>query len=162
MGVAGCGKSSVGAALARRLGAVYVDGDDLHPAANVAKMAAGIPLDDADRAPWLRRVGETLAEAGAPTFVGCSALQRKYRDILREVAGDALVFVHLSGTREVIHARMAARSGHFMPLALLDSQFAALEPLAADERGFDIDIDRPLDDIVRLAESKLRGEYAWV
>ena len=156
MGVAGCGKSSVGAAVAERLGAVYEDGDDLHPPANIAKMSRGAPLTDADRAPWLDSVGDRLAAAEGPLLIGCSALKRAYRDRIRARAGDGVVFLHLTGTREVIAGRMAAREGHFMPLSLLDSQFAALQPLASGETGIAIDIDQPFDAVVAAAHASLR------
>lgn len=150
MGVSGCGKSSVGMALADRLGIAFVDGDDLHPAANVAKMRAGIALTDDDRWPWLDRVAAVLAQ-DAPVIVACSALRRAYRDRLREGVGAPLSIVYLAGSRQTIAARMAARSGHFMPTALLDSQFATLEPPDRAE-ALVIDIDRPLallvDDIL--------------
>src|SRR4051794_10885511 len=124
MGVSGSGKSTVGAALAQRLGVPFEDGDDLHPAANIAKMSAGVPLDDEDRYPWLEAIGEWLAahQAGGGV-VSSSALKRKYRDQLRRhVPG--LEFLHLHGSREVIAARQATRAGHFMPASLLASQFA--------------------------------------
>ena len=146
MGVSGCGKSSVGAGLAARLGLNYRDGDDLHPPENVAKMRAGMPLTDADRWPWLDRVGQVLL-AEAPVIVGCSALKRAYRDRIRTAAGGPVTFVHLDGSQEVIAARMALRQGHYMPLSLLDSQFAALEPPAAEE-AITVSIDQPLDAIV--------------
>ncbi|MBI1218471.1 MAG: gluconokinase [Rhodobacteraceae bacterium] len=147
MGVAGSGKSSVGAALSARLGIPYRDGDDLHPAANVAKMSRGEPLTDADRAPWLRQVGMALHD-GAPLIIGCSALKRAYRDLIRAEAAGPVTFVHLAGSRAVIAARMAARKGHFMPPALLESQFAALEPPGADEDAVTVDIDQPLAALV--------------
>ena len=143
MGVAGCGKSTVGAALSVRLGVPYRDGDDLHSAANIAKMRRGEPLTDADRAPWLRAVGAALHD-GAPLIIGCSALKRQYRDLIRAEAGGPVTFVHLAGSRAVIAARMAARTGHFMPPALLDSQFAALEPPGADENAVTVSIDQPV------------------
>lgn len=146
MGVSGCGKSSVGAGLAARLGLNYRDGDDLHPPENVAKMRAGMPLTDADRWPWLDRVGQVLL-AEAPVIVGCSALKRAYRDRIRTAAGGPVTFVHLAGSQEVIAARMALRQGHYMPLSLLDSQFAALEPPAAAE-AITVSIDQPLEAIV--------------
>ncbi|RLJ51766.1 gluconokinase/shikimate kinase [Litoreibacter meonggei] len=148
MGVAGCGKSSVGQAVADRLGALYFDGDDLHPQSNIDKMAAGTPLDDTDRAPWLDKVGAALAEANGPTLIGCSALKRAYRDRIR-VACPQAQFAHLMGDRAVIEARMSARSGHFMPVSLLDSQFATLEPLQADEAGFAVDIAQDFDAVVQ-------------
>ena len=146
MGVSGCGKSSVGARLATRLGLNYRDGDDLHPPENVAKMRAGMPLTDADRWPWLDRVGQVLL-AEAPVIVGCSALKRAYRDRIRTAAGGPVTFVHLAGSQEVIAARMALRQGHYMPLSLLDSQFAALEPPAAEE-AITVSIDQPLEALV--------------
>lgn len=153
MGVSGCGKSSVGAALSGRLGIPYFDGDDLHPAANVEKMRSGIPLTDADRWPWLDRVARTLRDE-APVIVGCSALRRAYRDRIRAGAGGTVRFVHLSGSREVIAARMSARKGHYMPTSLLDSQFATLEPPGADE-AVTVDIDQPLDSVVAAILSGL-------
>ncbi len=146
MGVSGCGKSSVGAGLAARLGLNYRDGDDLHPPENVAKMRAGMPLTDGDRWPWLDRVGQVLL-ADAPVIVGCSALKRVYRDRIRTAAGGPVTIVHLAGSQEVIAARMALRQGHYMPLSLLDSQFAALEPPAAEE-AITVSIDQPLEAIV--------------
>ena len=153
MGVAGCGKSSVGAALSHATAIPYRDGDDLHPEANVAKMAAGSPLTDTDRWPWLDLVAAELARS-APLMIGCSALKRAYRDRIRAGAGGPVLFIHLTGSRTVIEARMAARKNHFMPASLLDSQFAALEPPGPDEPHLTIDIDQPLAAIVaRLRQS---------
>lgn len=152
MGVAGCGKSSVGEALALRLGVPYRDGDDLHTAESVAKMRAGVALADADRWPWLDRVAAVLRDE-APVIVGCSALKRAYRDRIRAGAGGPVSFVHLAGSRAVIEARMAARTGHYMPVALLDSQFAALEAPGPDE-AMTVDIDQALGAIVAVV---LRG-----
>jgi gluconokinase len=145
MGVAGCGKSSVGEALSTRLSIPYRDGDDLHTPEAVEKMRQGIPLTDDDRWPWLDRVAQTLATE-APILLGCSALKRAYRDRIRAGAGGPVNFIHLSGSRDLIAARMAARTGHYMPTSLLDSQFAALEPPGPDE-AITVDIDRPLDAI---------------
>ncbi len=155
MGVAGCGKSTVGAALAERLGADYLDGDDLHPPGNIAKMSSGQPLEDADRAPWLNRVGQALRDHSGVVLIGCSALKRAYRDRIRAAAGEPVAFLHLAGARAVIEARMSARSGHFMPVALLDSQFAALEPLQKDEAGIAVDIDQPFDRVVAELADRL-------
>ena len=153
MGVAGCGKSSVGAALSLATAIPYRDGDDLHPAANVAKMAAGSPLTDANRWPWLDLVAAELAR-NAPLMIGCSALKRAYRDRIRAGAGGPVLFIHLTGSRAVIEARMAARKNHFMPASLLDSQFAALEPPGPDEPHLTVDIDQALAAIVaRLRQS---------
>jgi gluconokinase len=149
MGVSGCGKSTVGSALAHRLGVPFADGDDLHPAANIAKMASGVPLDDDDRYPWLEAIGEWLEEHEAHGgVISCSALRRKYRDQLRRHA-PRVGFLHLHGSFEVIAARQAARPGHFMPASLLRSQFATLEPLAPDEDGLVIDVAQPVDVIVQ-------------
>jgi gluconokinase len=149
MGVSGCGKSTVGAALARALDVPFADGDDLHPAANIAKMASGVPLDDVDRHPWLEAIGEWLAahDPGGGV-ISCSALKRKYRDQLRSHA-PRVGFLHLHGSFEVISARQAARPGHFMPASLLQSQFATLEPLGPDEHGIVVDVDQPVDAIVQ-------------
>ncbi|WP_022708348.1 gluconokinase [Paracoccus zeaxanthinifaciens] len=156
MGVSGTGKTSVGLALARRLGVPYLDGDDLHPAGNVAKMAAGTPLTDADRWPWLDEVARTLSES-APVIVGCSALRRAYRDRLREAAGGPVTFFYLHGPRDVIAARMSGRKGHYMPPALLDSQIATLEPPGADE-AVALDIMLPLDVIADTAIQAIQGD----
>ncbi|SIR33905.1 gluconate kinase, SKI family [Rhizobium sp. RU20A] len=155
MGVAGCGKSAVGAALATRLGATYVDGDDLHPETNIDKMRRGEPLDDADRWPWLTLVGQRLGAAESNLLLGCSALKRAYRDHIRVEAGAPVTFVHLSGSRELIARRMGARTGHFMPTTLIDSQFAALEPPGAEEGAITVDIDAPLETIVAAIAQKL-------
>lgn len=154
MGVSGCGKSSVGAGLSQRLGIPYRDGDDLHPAANVEKMRAGHPLNDDDRWPWLDRVAAVLA-VDAPVIVGCSALRRAYRDRLRAGAGGPVQFVHLAGSRELLAKRMSARTGHYMPLSLLDTQLAALEPPSLDE-ALTIDIDQTLDAIITTAAKGIR------
>jgi gluconokinase len=156
MGVSGCGKSSVGAAVSAALGVPYVDGDDLHPAANVQKMRAGLALSDEDRWPWLDTIADVL-HARAPVLVGCSALKRRYRDRIRAAAGGRVSFVHLAGDRAVIAARMAGRKGHYMPLSLLDSQFAALEPPGPDE-ALTVDIGQPLPAIVARILPVLRGE----
>jgi gluconokinase len=147
MGVSGSGKSTVGSALAQRLRVPFVDADSLHPAANVAKMTAGQPLDDDDRQPWLERVGQWLAEHGDGGVASCSALKRTYRDRLRAHCPH-VEFLYLRGSPETIGARLAARSDHFMPAALLRSQFDALEPLGADEPGVTVDIDQGVDAIV--------------
>lgn len=157
MGVSGCGKSTVGELLAVRLRVPFVDGDALHSAANVAKMHAGTPLTDADRAPWLECVGQRLAQArGAGIVLACSALKRAYREAILRRAPDAL-FVHLHAARAVIARRLAARHGHFMPAALLDSQFAALQPLAPDEPGWREDVQRPAPEIAAAIVRTLRA-----
>lgn len=156
MGVSGCGKSSVGAALAVALGWPYRDGDNLHPAENVAKMAAGVPLTDADRWPWLDRVAGVLLNE-APVIVGCSALRRIYRDRIGMGAGGAVRFVHLVGSEPLIAARMAGRAGHYMPPSLLASQFATLEPPGPDEGAVTVAIDQPLAAIVAQVTAAIGG-----
>jgi carbohydrate kinase (thermoresistant glucokinase family) len=149
MGVSGCGKSSVGEEIARLTSAQFVDGDDLHPEANKAKMGAGIPLDDNDRWPWLDRVGEVLAgPKGA--IVACSALKRVYRDRIR-AAAPGTVFVHLDGSRELLWERISARQNHFMPASLLDSQLAILEPLGSDENGVTLPITASVKSLAMAA-----------
>ena len=135
MGVSGCGKSSVAAGLAAALGADWIDGDDLHSAESVAKMRAGIPLTDADRWPWLDRIGARLAQARhgeRGMVIACSALRRAYRDRLR-AAAPGLHFVFLDGSAELIGERLARRAGHYMPAGLLESQLRTLEPPGDDE-----------------------------
>lgn len=152
MGVSGCGKSSVGAELSKRCGVQSIDGDDLHPPSNIEKMSSGLPLNDADRGPWLVMVGQALAHASGPIVIGCSALRKKYRDTIRAQLSDPVHFLHLSATQEVLATRVAGRAGHFMPKTLLDSQFAALEPLQPDELGCEIDIARPISEVFSETE----------
>jgi carbohydrate kinase (thermoresistant glucokinase family) len=154
MGVSGCGKSEVGQRLAQALGVRFLEGDAYHSASNVAKMAAGIPLDDDDRADWLRALQAEIAQArarGEGLVLACSALKRRYRDLLR-AADPGLRFAHLSGPRELIAERMGARTAHYMPASLLDSQLRDLEPLQQDEAGLLLDIRKALpvltDDIL--------------
>ncbi|KFF60492.1 transferase [Cryobacterium sp. MLB-32] len=150
MGVQGCGKSTVGRQLAEALGMLFEDGDDLHTAEARAKMASGHPLTDADRIPWLARIAEGIAESvgrGEPMVVACSALKRSYRDLMRAVA-PTLMFVELFGDQALIAERLTHRNHEYMPPTLLDSQFAALEPLAADEAGVRVDLTNTPDDIV--------------
>lgn len=154
MGVAGCGKTSVGEALSARFGWTYIDGDALHPQTNIDKMAAGTPLTDEDRAPWLMIVGQQLADHNKTIAIGCSALKRRYRDIIREAASADVHFIFLNGSRAVIEDRMAKRRGHFMPVSLLDSQFEALEP-PHGENEMDIDIAGDLDSIIAQIEAAL-------
>ena len=157
MGVSGTGKSTVAGLLADRLGWELAEGDDLHPLENVAKMRAGTPLTDEDRWPWLDEVAAWIrshTDGGTPGVITCSALRRVYRDRLR---GPGVVFVHLDGTREEISAQMAKRSGHFMPLSLLDSQLATLEPLEPDENAIVVSVAQSLDDEVAEILAALRS-----
>ncbi|GAB3452435.1 gluconokinase [Kineococcus endophyticus] len=156
MGVAGCGKSTVAGLLADRLGWPLGEADDWHPAANVAAMTAGTPLSDADRAPWLLAVRDWIDAQGGDCVLTCSALRRSYRDVLRG-AGARVRFVHLDGSRDELAARLAARTGHFMPASLLDSQLAVLEPLEADEDGVVVPITGgPLEVAGRVEEAVAR------
>ncbi|MFE9850144.1 gluconokinase [Streptomyces sp. NPDC005576] len=156
MGVAGTGKTTIGPLLATALGVPYAEGDDFHPEANIAKMSAGTPLDDADRWPWLDSIGQWAhGRAGLGGVVACSALKRAYRDRLRGEAPDA-VFLHLTGDRALIEGRMSARKGHFMPTALLDSQFATLQPPEADEAGVEVDVVGTPEEITERAVAALR------
>jgi carbohydrate kinase (thermoresistant glucokinase family) len=150
MGVSGCGKSEVGQRLARALGVRFLEGDAYHSTSNVAKMAAGIPLGDDDRADWLRTLQAEIALAraqGEGLVLACSALKRRYRDLLR-AADPHLRFAHLSGPRELIAQRMQARTAHYMPASLLDSQLRDLEPLQQDEAGLLLDLSKTLPVLV--------------
>ncbi|MCJ2083439.1 gluconokinase [Methylobacterium sp. J-090] len=157
MGVSGSGKSTVAACLAERLGWAFVDGDDFHSAAHVAKMRAGHPLDDDDRTPWLAAIGawiDTRLQTREPGIVVCSALRRAYRDAL--VRGRPEVRIaYLAGDRDLIEGRLAHRRGHFMPAALLDTQFAILEPPAAEENAVVVGIDAPADAIAATIAVRL-------
>lgn len=155
MGVSGSGKSSVGAAFAAALDLPFSDADDLHPPANVAKMAAGTPLTDEDRWPWLDDVGTRLAE-GRGHVVACSALREAYRDRLRAAVPDAW-FLLLDPSRETLVERMRGRAGHFMPVSLLDSQLATLEPLSPHEAGLRTEAQTPPDAIVATAVERHRA-----
>jgi gluconokinase len=153
MGVSGTGKSTIATALAEQLGWPFIEGDDLHPRSNVAKMESGEPLTDDDRAPWLEAIRERALEgaaAGRSTVITCSALKRQYRDSLRDGVG-AMFFVHLHGTQEVLEPRMAKRERHFMPTGLLQSQLDTLEPLDDDEDGAVVDISGTVDEVIDRA-----------
>ena len=153
MGVSGCGKSTIGQAIAERLGLPFIEGDSLHSARNVALMASGSALTDADRAEWLAAIAQKLgqaAAAGRGLVVSCSALKRRYRELLRGGAPD-LRFIHLHGSLAVLRQRMSQRRGHYMPASLLDSQLATLEPPGADEAALTINIDQSVDQITDAA-----------
>lgn len=156
MGVSGCGKSSVGTALSVLFDMDFIDGDDLHPVRNIRKMASGMALNDADRAPWLAEVGRLLANSAGPIVVGCSALKARYRDWIREEVPEPVRFLHLDAPKDVLAARVAGREGHFMPPALLDSQFDALESLGPEELGARIDISKPYQSVVAQTERYVR------
>jgi gluconokinase len=159
MGVAGSGKSVVGAALAEALGARFIEGDRLHPPENVERMASGLPLTDADREGWLDTIGREVASAasrGESTVAACSALKRVYRDRLRGHYA-TIAFVHLQIDPATARQRVSGRKGHFMPASLVESQFAALEPPAADEEILTLDASRPVAEIVSAAAKFLQS-----
>ena len=150
MGVSGSGKTTIGRVLARRLGWLFLEGDALHPPENIAKMKAGHPLDDEDRAPWLAAIAARIdqwRDDGKCGVVACSALKRRYRDIIIGNRADVRL-IYLEGSRALIGERLAQRRDHFMPASLLDSQFAALQPPTADEDSITVPVDVPVDAIV--------------
>lgn len=156
MGVQGCGKSTLGSLLAGALRVPFVDGDDLHPQRNRTLMAAGTPLSDDDRLPWLAAVGQRLADGGEGVVVACSALKRAYRDLLRDMAPD-VVFVHPYGSKDLVAARISLREHEYMPPSLLDSQYATLEHLDAAEAGITLDLASPPLELVSSAAAFITG-----
>ncbi|KAB1074472.1 gluconokinase [Methylobacterium planeticum] len=157
MGVSGSGKSTVAARVAERLGWIFVDGDSFHSPEHIAKMHAGHALDDADRAPWLESIAvwiEQRLAAGEPGVVVCSALRRAYRDVLTRGRPDVRI-VYLAGSRALIAGRLAARHGHFMPVGLLDSQFAILEPPGPDEHAIAVGIENPPEQVAEAVIARL-------
>jgi len=160
MGVSGSGKSSVGEALAEHFGAEFVEGDQLHPKANVEKMAHGHPLNDDDRWPWLDKIGERLRDAAdnhRSVIVSCSALKKAYRDRLRAAAGDGLIFIHLAGAYDLLDRRMKARPHHFMPASLLKSQFDTLEDPAGEEGAVVVSVEGSREEVVARAIAALEA-----
>lgn len=158
MGVAGSGKTTIASGLAEKLGVPFVEGDSLHPAANVKKMSAGIPLTDEDRWPWLRAIGERMEVerlTGHGVVVSCSALKHVYRDCLRQQVHGKVQFVLLDGSRELISDRMKQRKGHFMPPALLDSQFATLQKPTPDEHAVVLDISHTVPQLLAEASAAI-------
>ena len=159
MGVSGTGKSSVGRLVAERLGLDFVEGDDYHPESNIAKMREGIALTDEDRRPWLQILADLAGrrlDAGRSLVLTCSALKRGYRDTLRSgVPGGAAFFLHLHADHDVLSARMAQRTKHFMPTSLLDSQLQTLEPLQDDELGAVVDVEPPIEEVADAAVDAL-------
>jgi len=157
MGVAGSGKSTVGTLLAHRLGLSFADADDFHSEQAKAAMAAGHPLTDADRAPWLSRLAEWLGSQPEGVVLACSALKRSYRDVLRTGA-NPLFFLELAVEEDVVFQRVRHRSAHFMPTSLLGSQFETLEPLQPDEMGAVVDASRPLEELIDVAAGIVRSQ----
>ncbi len=159
MGVSGCGKTSVGRQVAQALGIEFIEGDELHPPHNVALMAAGTPLTDDDRADWLATIAHRLGQAhaaGLGLVVSCSALKRRYRELLRGSC-PGLRFVHLHGSAALLQQRLSARKGHYMPPSLLDSQLATLEPPGADEGAISVDIGPPSDQVAATVLAHLQS-----
>ena len=150
MGVASCGKTSVGEALALKLGVGFIEGDSLHPAANVAKMRSGSPLNDEDRWPWLAAIGKMLSGSQGKV-ASCSALKRSYREKIAKAAGRPVAFVFLDGSRELLQQRINSRQGHFMPASLLESQLATLEAPEADEVAIRLNVAAPVDELADQA-----------
>lgn len=159
MGVSGCGKSTIGQLIATDLDAKFFDGDDLHSDSNREKMAGGTPLNDADRQPWLREIGLRLAEPNS-VVIAASVLKRRYRDSIRLASPDVF-FVHLAISPEAATNRVAGRTGHFMPSNLIESQFAALEPLESDESGIEVDAQLPVSEILRIIKMTPVA-HSWV
>ena len=157
MGVTSCGKTVVGEGLAKKLGVAFIEGDKLHPAANVAKMSSGVPLTDEDRWPWLEEIGRSLAGTEGK-IASCSALKRVYRERIAKAAGRPVAFVFLDGSRELLSQRINARKNHFMPPSLLDSQLKTLEPPGADENALRLNIADTVPVLVDKAASWLKGK----
>lgn len=156
MGVAGSGKTLIGSMVADAIGGTYIDGDDYHPPSNITKMTSGEPLTDEDRWPWLDVVVAKLTSIDGIVFVGCSALKKSYRDFISDKAGETVTFLYLSGTKELLASRMRAREGHFMPTALLDSQFDTLEIPLEDESTITVDINASPKDITAFIMNEIQ------
>jgi len=148
MGVSGSGKSTVGEKIADALKLPFLEGDSLHPKSNVDKMSAGIPLQDEDRWPWLDKIGERLAASSDGIVISCSALKKSYRDRLRTAAGAPVLFVFLDGSFEVLHEHLGHRTGHFMPVTMLESQIATLESPVGEPLVFRADVAESVEKIV--------------
>lgn len=152
MGVCGCGKTSVGGLLATNTEGTFIDADSFHPPKNVEKMSAGVPLNDQDRKKWLIAIGQAIKthEGPWPLFFGCSALKRKYRNLIDfEADGQEITYIHLDGDKELIRERMNKREGHFMKAQMIDSQFQDLEKLQSDEKGITVNVKPGLDKVCR-------------
>jgi len=158
MGVAGCGKSTVGQAWAEAIGAEFLDGDSYHPPANIEKMSRSEPLDDNDRWPWLDRFAQAMATSDGLVVGACSALKREYRRRISQASGESVCYIYLEGDPDLIGRRIAARDDHFMPADMLTSQLAILEPPGRDENAIRVDISGSTDDIIASIQSKLLKE----
>jgi len=158
MGTCGCGKSTVGELLAQRLGAGFIEGDDVHSLENKAKMEQGTPLTDEDRWPWLQALGEALqshSKDRGRTIASCSALKRSYREFITKAASEPVLFVYLQGSRQTLSSRLASREDHFMDSNLLDSQLETLEPPGIDEYSFAVNIEAPVAELVDRITHKI-------
>ena len=153
MGVSGSGKTTIGENLAKALDLAFLEGDSLHPKSNVEKMSAGIPLEDDDRWPWLDKIGERLSAASNGIIISCSSLKKSYRDRMRKAAGGPLLFVFLDGSFEVLHEHMGHRTGHFMPVSMLESQIKTLESPVGEPLVFRADVADSVEEIVGQALS---------
>jgi gluconokinase len=163
MGVTSCGKTSVGEGLAKELNCSFIEGDRLHPAASIAKMSAGTPLNDADRWPWLDIIGKAMkaeCDKGHGVVASCSSLKKVYRKKLAEAAGRPITFIFLHGSRDLLAARIAERKGHFMPASLLDSQLATIEIPGPEEHALPLDVVLPVDELVRRSKAYLSSNYS--
>ena len=158
MGVSGSGKSLIGSEVAKATGGTYIDGDDYHPKANLDKMSSGEPLTDEDRWPWLEEVVKQLVSIEGTGFVGCSALKRSYRDFITNASDEPVQFLFLTGSRELLASRMGARTGHFMPADLLDSQLDTLEVPQADEDAITVEVDATPEEIVAFIVDRIKVE----
>ena len=159
MGVTGCGKSSLGREIARCLNAPFLEGDEFHPEANIAKMSAGIPLTDDDRIGWLDTLAGEIgqkSQEGASVVTSCSALKKKYRTQLNDVSGHNILYVFMDGPKEVIASRLGQRKGHYMPPSLLDSQLEALEPPGGDERVIRVDLRKTIAEMLAEVMDRLQ------
>ena len=156
MGVSGCGKTAVGSALAERLGCPFLEGDDFHPPENKAKMSSGIPLDDEDRAGWMNAIRTAIEKQAGLTVVACSALRRRHRDYLSDFPRPVL-FLHLTGPRDLLEQRIGSRSGHFFDPKLLGSQLETLEPPDENERAVTFEIDASIENIVATSLAHLKS-----
>lgn len=157
MGSSGCGKSTVGSALAKRLNAVFIEGDDHHSLENKAKMANSIALTDEDRWPWLAQLSKAMRESNGTVVASCSALKKAYRNHITSGAGEPVLYIYLHGSSTTLAARLRTRQDHFMSRSLLESQLATLEPPDSEEPGITVDIDQSVDSIVEEVLSKLQA-----
>ncbi|MGI9365235.1 MAG: gluconokinase [Rhizobiaceae bacterium] len=162
MGVAGCGKTTIGEALANAISGKFLDGDAYHPPRNIEKMSSGVPLTDEDRWPWLATFGQEISKRKGYVVGGCSALKRVYREHITRAAGEPVLFVYLDGSRELIAGRMGKREGHFMPTSLLDSQFETLEVPSRDENAIHVDIDTSTEEIVSRILKNLTDQTGFI